>query len=303
MILSPWAEKSPGTLTPMLDYRLQVEKRGLFNTPNTFGIYALERVLAWVEDLGGLDAMAARNQAKADALYGEIDRTGFYSGHAQVANRSNMNVTFRTPSDALDAKFVEEADAAGLKGLKGHRSVGGLRASIYNACPPESVDALVAFMAEFERERWSAVLAHSISPAVRMPAVEGRLDALGDVGTEGGLVAAIEDVGLHLQLDSEALGAVRNGALSHAHRDGEIDEDVATRGGGLVDDLLRALDVFIAAHPEGKGAHLVELPGVRRRDAVVQEAVVGDGDEVVVQGRREPPAGRFPPPRRRCRRS
>ncbi len=152
VILSPWAlEKSPGNLTPMLDYKLQVEKRGLFNTPNTFGIYALERVLAWVEDLGGLDVMAARNQSKADALYGEIDRTGFYVGHAQAADRSNMNVTFRTPSDALDAKFVAEADAAGLKGLKGHRSVGGLRASIYNACPPESVDALVTFMSEFER--------------------------------------------------------------------------------------------------------------------------------------------------------
>lgn len=121
------------------------------NTPNTFGIYALERVLAWVEDLGGLNAMAERNQSKADALYGEIDRTGFYVGHAQAVDRSNMNVTFRTPSDALDAKFVAEADAAGLKGLKGHRSVGGLRASIYNACPPESVDALVTFMTEFER--------------------------------------------------------------------------------------------------------------------------------------------------------
>ena len=152
VILSPWAlEKSPGGLNPMLDYRLQVAKRGLFNTPNTFGIYALERVLAWVEDLGGLEAVAARNQAKADALYGEIDRTGFYAGHAALADRSMMNVTFRTPSAELDAKFVSEADEAGLKGLKGHRSVGGLRASIYNACPPESVDALVGFMAEFER--------------------------------------------------------------------------------------------------------------------------------------------------------
>ena len=128
-----------------------VKKGSMFNTPNTFGIYALERVLAWVEELGGLDAMASRNQSKADALYGEIDRTGFYTGHAQTPDRSNMNVTFRTPSDELDAKFVSSADAAGLKGLKGHRSVGGLRASIYNACPPESVDALVSFMAEFER--------------------------------------------------------------------------------------------------------------------------------------------------------
>ena len=152
VILSPWAlDKSPGGLTPMLDYKLQVEKRGLFNTPNTFGIYALERVLAWIEGLGGLGPMAVRNQAKADALYGAIDATNFYSGHAEVDSRSNMNVTFRTPSPDLDAAFVAEADAAGLKGLKGHRSVGGLRASIYNACEPASVDALVSFMADFER--------------------------------------------------------------------------------------------------------------------------------------------------------
>ena len=154
VILSPWAlAKAPGGLSPMLDYQLQVAKRGMFNTPNTFGIYALERVLAWVEDMGGLLPMAARNQAKADALYGEIDRTGFWSGHAQIACRSNMNVTFRTPSPELDALFVSEADAAGLKGLKGHRSVGGLRASIYNACSPESVDALVSFMRDFESAR------------------------------------------------------------------------------------------------------------------------------------------------------
>ena len=152
VILSPWAlDKSPGGLTPMLDYRMQVEKRGLFNTPNTFGIYALERVLAWIEGKGGLGPMAARNQAKADALYQAIDGTDFYSGHAEVESRSKMNVTFRTPSADLDAAFVAEADAAGLKGLKGHRSVGGLRASIYNACEPESVDALVSFMADFER--------------------------------------------------------------------------------------------------------------------------------------------------------
>ena len=151
VILSPWAlEKSPGGMTPMLDYTLQVEKRGLFNTPNTFGIYALERVLAWIEDLGGLVPMAVRNQAKASSLYGAIDRTGFYTGHAALDSRSNMNVTFRTPSPDLDAAFVSQADGLGLKGLKGHRSVGGLRASIYNACEPESVDALVSFMADFE---------------------------------------------------------------------------------------------------------------------------------------------------------
>jgi phosphoserine aminotransferase len=154
VILSPWAmSKAPGGLSPMLDYRLQVAKRGMFNTPNTFGIYALERVLAWVEDMGGMESMAARNQGKADALYAEIDRTDFWSGHAQSSCRSNMNVTFRTPSPELDALFLAEADGANLKGLKGHRSVGGLRASIYNACSPESVDALVSFMRDFEAAR------------------------------------------------------------------------------------------------------------------------------------------------------
>lgn len=151
VILSPWAlQKAPGQLPPMLDYRLQVEKRGLFNTPNTFGIYALERVLAWVEDLGGLESMAALNREKAEEIYGIIDGSGFWHGHADVAHRSLMNVTFRTPSPDLDAQFVAEADAAGLKGLKGHRSVGGLRASIYNACERESVSALAQFMQDFE---------------------------------------------------------------------------------------------------------------------------------------------------------
>jgi len=152
VILSPWAlEKSPGGLSPMLDYTLQVEKRGLFNTPNTFGIYALERVLAWIEDLGGLDSMAVRNEEKAATLYREIDRSDFWTGHAAENNRSEMNVTFRTPSPDLDQRFVQEAESAGLMGLKGHRSVGGLRASIYNACEPSSVHALATFMAEFER--------------------------------------------------------------------------------------------------------------------------------------------------------
>ncbi len=151
VILSPWAlEKSPGGLNPMLDYTLQVEKRGLFNTPNTFGIYALERVLSWIEDGGGLQSMAKQNQQKAAVLYGEIDRTDFWSGHAVAAARSEMNVTFRSPSSELDTQFVQEAEAAGLMGLKGHRSVGGLRASIYNACPTSSVDALVSFMQDFE---------------------------------------------------------------------------------------------------------------------------------------------------------
>jgi phosphoserine aminotransferase len=151
IILSPWAmAKSPGGLSSMLDYKLQVDKRGLFNTPNTFGIYALERVLAWIEDMGGMGPMTERNEAKAAALYAEIDRTDFWTGHAVEENRSKMNITFRTPTAELDAKFLAEAEAAHLMGLKGHRSVGGLRASIYNACEPESARALVDFMRTFE---------------------------------------------------------------------------------------------------------------------------------------------------------
>ena len=152
VILSPWAmEKSPGNLNPMLDYTTQVAKRGLFNTPNTFGIYALERVLSWIEDLGGLSNMALRNESKASALYGEIDRTDFWTGHSVAKDRSKMNVTFRSPTAELDQLFIKQAESNGLMGLKGHRSVGGLRASIYNACEPESVHTLVAFMKEFEQ--------------------------------------------------------------------------------------------------------------------------------------------------------
>jgi phosphoserine aminotransferase len=161
IILSPWAlERSrtigtsrPGGLPSMLDYGLMVDKGSMFNTPNTFGIFALERVLAWIEDLGGLSGMEARNRDKAAMLYGEIDRSDFWSGHAQVDSRSWMNVTWRTPSSDLDAAFLTEAGAAGLVALKGHRSVGGIRASLYNALGPESVAALVAFMKDFEARR------------------------------------------------------------------------------------------------------------------------------------------------------
>ena len=154
VILSPWAlEKSVGGLNPMLDYRLQVDKRGLFNTPNTLGIFALERVLHWIEERGGIEGIATKNRAKAAQLYAQIDGTGFWTGHADTRCRSDMNVAFCSPSPELDATFVAEADAAGFKGLKGHRSVGGLRASIYNACPQKSVDALIQFMADFELSR------------------------------------------------------------------------------------------------------------------------------------------------------
>jgi phosphoserine aminotransferase len=107
-------------------------------------------VMTWLLKNGGLEAMAEHNQHKADTLYAEIDRTGYYRGHAAKDARSRMNVTFRLPSEELEKKFAKEATAAGLDGLKGHRSVGGMRASIYNAFPAAGVDALVDFMKQFE---------------------------------------------------------------------------------------------------------------------------------------------------------
>ncbi len=159
VILSPWAversrtagQSRPGGLPSMLDYGLMVDKGSMFNTPNTFGVFALERVLAWLEDLGGLAVMAERNREKAALLYDELDRTDFWRPHAERDSRSLMNVTWRCADPELEPVFVKEADAAGLVALKGHRSVGGLRASIYNACPRESVEALVDFMRDFER--------------------------------------------------------------------------------------------------------------------------------------------------------
>lgn len=161
VILSPWAvERSrtvgqarAGGLPSMLDYGLMVDKGSMFNTPNTFGIFALERVLAWIEDKGGLAAMREHNIKKANILYDEVARTDFWKPHAQADARSMMNVTWTIANRDLEPVFVKEATAAGLNNLKGHRSVGGLRASIYNACPVESIETLVAFMQEFERIR------------------------------------------------------------------------------------------------------------------------------------------------------
>ena len=143
--------RSSKSLHSMLSYAVQAENGSLYNTPPTFGIYLLGLVMRWLKSVGGLEAIGAINDRKATKLYGEIDRTGFYRGHAQKDSRSAMNVTFRLPSESLDERFAKEATAAGLDGLKGHRSVGGLRASIYNALPDASIDALVDFMRDFER--------------------------------------------------------------------------------------------------------------------------------------------------------
>lgn len=123
----------------------------MFNTPPVFSVYMIDLVLGWLEAKGGVSAMEQENIRKAGLLYGEIDRDGFYRGTALPDSRSRMNVTFRIADETLEKSFVKEAEAAGLSGLKGHRSVGGMRASIYNACAYASVEALVQFMQEFRR--------------------------------------------------------------------------------------------------------------------------------------------------------
>ena len=137
-------------LPTMLDYGTHTAK--LFNTPPVFAVYMVEKVLKWLEENGGLDWIEERNDAKAKKLYARLDQTDFYRGTVEEASRSKMNVCFRLPSEELEKRFIAEAKDAGLLALKGHRSVGGIRASIYNACPPEAVDALVSFMDGFERQ-------------------------------------------------------------------------------------------------------------------------------------------------------
>ncbi len=144
-------KRTPSTVPTMLQYGVHVENKSMYNTPPVFAIYVMRLVLAWLLKRGGLEAIERKNARKADKLYAEIDRTAFYHGHARKDSRSRMNVTFRLPTEELEKKFAKDATAEGLDGLKGHRSVGGMRASIYNAFPEEGVDALVQFMQEFER--------------------------------------------------------------------------------------------------------------------------------------------------------
>ncbi|HSS21955.1 MAG TPA: 3-phosphoserine/phosphohydroxythreonine transaminase [Pyrinomonadaceae bacterium] len=144
-------KRIPDGLHTMLDFRTHVENKSLYNTPNTWGIYIISLVCKWLQEKGGLSAMHRENEAKANLLYNAIDATDFYRGHADADCRSIMNVTFRLASEELEKKFASEATAQGLDGLKGHRSVGGIRASIYNAFPLSGVEALVAFMKDFEK--------------------------------------------------------------------------------------------------------------------------------------------------------
>ena len=145
-------ERVPANLPSMLDYRLQVDKGSMYNTPPTFSIYIVGLVFRWLLEMGGLPEIEKRNLAKSRLVYEAIDQSGgFYRGHAQADGRSRMNITFRMESEELEGEFAKEAKKNDLIGLKGHRSVGGLRASLYNAVPLESVKALAEFMGEFQR--------------------------------------------------------------------------------------------------------------------------------------------------------
>ena len=143
--------RSSKSLHTMLNYAVHAENGSMYNTPPCFSIYAVGLVLQWLKAQGGLEAVGKVNERKAGKLYAELDRTGFWRPTARKADRSQMNVTFRLSSEEREKQFVKESTAAGFDGLKGHRSVGGMRASIYNAFPESGVDALVDFMRDFER--------------------------------------------------------------------------------------------------------------------------------------------------------
>ena len=136
----------------MFDYKVHADADSMSNTPPTFGWYLAGLVFKWLKDQGGVKAMAEINQRKADKLYSAIDTSDFYANPMAVANRSWMNVPFTLADDSLDKLFLEQAEEAGLLNLKGHRSVGGMRASIYNAVPEAAVDALIDFMQQFEKQ-------------------------------------------------------------------------------------------------------------------------------------------------------
>lgn len=145
-------KRGNANIPSMLQYRTHAESKSLYNTPPTFGIYLMGLMFKWILEQGGLEAVERRNEDKANRLYQYLDQSHMFSATAQVGSRSKMNVTFVTGKGDLDAKFISGATERGMDGLKGHRSVGGMRASIYNAFPVEGVDALVEYMREFESE-------------------------------------------------------------------------------------------------------------------------------------------------------
>lgn len=145
-------ERSSDSLHTYMNYKIHVENDSMYNTPTTFGIYIAGLVFKWLLNMGGLDEMYKRNLDKAKVLYDAIDASsGYYKGTTVVEDRSLMNVTYRLPNEELEKKFIEEAKKKSFDGLKGHRSVGGIRASIYNAFPKKGVEELVAFMEEFKK--------------------------------------------------------------------------------------------------------------------------------------------------------
>lgn len=136
----------------MFDYQIHSEKKSMYNTPPTFVIYMMNLVLEWVIEQGGVPSIEELNRKKAGLLYDYLDQSEYFSANVAAPDRSIMNITFRTPDAEADTKFVAEAEKAGLSTLKGHRSVGGLRASLYNSMPIEGVEALVSFMTDFEKQ-------------------------------------------------------------------------------------------------------------------------------------------------------
>lgn len=151
LIRKDLADRVPAGTPTMWKYKTHIDENSLYNTPPTFSIYIIALVTRWIEKMG-LENLYKQNRAKAQKIYDVLDSSKFYKGTAVKEYRSDMNVTFRLPSEQLEEMFVKEASAQKMKGLKGHRSVGGIRASIYNAFPVAGVDALVSFMNEFEKK-------------------------------------------------------------------------------------------------------------------------------------------------------
>jgi phosphoserine aminotransferase len=152
IIRNDLAEAGPKDLPTIFQYRTFVAERSLYNTPNTFAIYAMGLVFKWIKERGGLPAMADQNQRKAKLLYDYLDQSKMFRCNIEPGSRSLMNVCFRGPDEETENRFIAEATKRGFDGLKGHRSAGGMRASIYNAFPVEGVQALVEFMRDFEKD-------------------------------------------------------------------------------------------------------------------------------------------------------
>jgi len=146
------ANRAPENVPLILRYSTHIVDGSLYNTPNTWGIYMVHRTCAWVESMGGVQSIQKLNEKKAGTLYDVIDSGGFYRSPVERESRSIMNVVWRLPSEELEERFIAQANKEGMVGLKGHRSVGGIRASIYNAVPQAAVEALASFMKEFEKK-------------------------------------------------------------------------------------------------------------------------------------------------------